>query len=470
MLIRINEGQAALLRNAADSIYNFLAFAEGQEASYAARQEEWSFPPPSEAPEPDGECTLPFPQTLAGIVKTKKALAGEEVQKEKTASNCKDENAILIPNSKEEQRLLKISDFKKRTRKYNIEARCTFYGKAISLSAKTNTELNKRIREYVREFNELNKPTSYPSKMPAPQLPLPVAEAEEVKPIMFKDYAFEYLKVMKKDDVQALWYNRLVAKLNLHILPFLNDKALTDVSGFDCKEIIKTLRNAKKFRTTEEVYGLLKQVFDLAKDEGIINKNPMARIKFQRAERNHRRCLSMVEEAHLLFLAKGTRYEPYVILMLYAGLRPCECNSAYIDGDFIVSRNMKRRDGKIEWKKIPITPMMREHLSLIKQNWSKLPGYSLQNWFYKMDWDIVAYYCRHTFNTRLGKFKVNQEFRELAMGHKSSDVNIDTYTHYSEIADTYYMELQVVDYREQLIQAQTLPKVLTPKKPKKPRK
>ena len=33
MLIRINEGQAALLRNAADSIYNFLAFAEGQEAS-----------------------------------------------------------------------------------------------------------------------------------------------------------------------------------------------------------------------------------------------------------------------------------------------------------------------------------------------------------------------------------------------------------------------------------------------------
>lgn len=87
-----------------------------------------------------------------------------------------------------------------------------------------------------------------------------------------------------------------------------------------------------------------------------------------------------------------------------------------------------------------------------------------------MNWDIHAYYCRHTFNTRLVKFKINPELRELAMGHKGDSVNIDTYTHYEEIAETYYAEFQLVDYRKALIHAQSMPKILTPKQPKQPRK
>ena len=70
----------------------------------------------------------------------------------------------------------------------------------------------------------------------------------------------------------------------------------------------------------------------------------------------------------------------------------------------------------------------------------------------------------------MAKFKINKELRELAMGHKSDSVNVDTYTHYSEISDTFYKEFQKVDYREELNHAQNMPKILTPKPPKKPRK
>lgn len=364
--------------------------------------------------------------------------------------------------------MLKISDFKKRQRKNSIEARCMYYGKAISISAKTNTELNKRLRAYVQEFNELNKPTAFPSVQPESRAPAPTVE--EPKPILFKDFAFEYLEVMKKNDVQDSWYTRQKSKLNLHILPQLGEKALSEVSGFDCKIVLEIIRQKNFHRTAEEVHSLLKQIFSFAQSDGVITKNPMARIKFVKAERMHGRCLSYVEESHLLSLAIGTRYQCHVILMLYAGLRPCECNSAYIESDFIVSRNRKRRDNKIEWKRIPITPMMRKYLPLLSQPWEKLPGSALQNWFYKMNWDIRAYYCRHTFNTRLANFKVNRELRELAMGHKSSDVNIDTYTHYTEISDTFYKEFQKVDYAEELVRAQSMPKILTPKQPKKRRK
>jgi len=114
--------------------------------------------------------------------------------------------------------------------------------------------------------------------------------------------------------------------------------------------------------------------------------------------------------------------------------------------------------------------MMKPYVPLLSQQMQKLPSFALQNWFYDMDWDIHAYYCRHTFNTRLAKFKINKELRELAMGHKSDSVNVDTYTHYSEISDTFYKEFQKVDYREELNHAQNMPKILTPKPPKKPRK
>lgn len=408
--------------------------------------------------------TLNSPQTKNAPADDGK---GATIQKEVTQQNSeeRDEKAILIPPRKEKQKLLTISQFKKRKRKNSYEARCMINSKAISISAKSTAELKERLRAYVEEFNKLNQPK------------LPITEEVKEEPVqevppspLFKDYALEYLAVMKKDDVQLSWYKRQQSKLRLHIFPFLGEKTMNEITAFDCKAVMTEVRRKKFFRTAEEVFCLLKQIFEFALSEGVIAKTPMARLKSKKAARNHGRCLSMVEEAHLLSLAKGTRYEYYVILMLYAGLRPCECNTARIKGDFIVANNAKRKDDVVELKRVPITPMMRPYLDFLSQPHEVLSYYSIANWLYEMPWHICAYFCRHTFNTRLVKFKISQELRELAMGHRSSDVNIDTYTHYLEIADTYYMEFQKVDYKEELIRAQNMPKILTPKPPRKPRK
>ena len=140
---------------------------------------------------------------------------GATIQKEVTQQNSeeRDEKAILIPPKKEKQKLLTISQFKKRKRKNSYEARCMINGKAISISAKSTAELKERLRAYVEEFNELNQP-KLPNERTEQQ------QKEEPKPILFKDYAFEYLEVMKKDDVQNSWYTRQESRLRLHILPF----------------------------------------------------------------------------------------------------------------------------------------------------------------------------------------------------------------------------------------------------------
>ena len=44
---------------------------------------------------------------------------------------------------------------------------------------------------------------------------------------------------------------------------------------------------------------------------------------------------------------------------LYTGLRPNEYKTAVVEENFIVANNSKRKNGKTELKKIPITPMLK---------------------------------------------------------------------------------------------------------------
>ena len=49
-------------------------------------------------------------------------------------------------------------------------------------------------------------------------------------------------------------------------------------------------------------------------------------------------------------------------LGLYTGMRPNEYKTAKIEGKFIVAVNSKRKNGKVEYKKIPITKMLKPYL------------------------------------------------------------------------------------------------------------
>ena len=52
---------------------------------------------------------------------------------------------------------------------------------------------------------------------------------------------------------------------------------------------------------------------------------------------------------------------------LYTGLRPNEYATARIEGAFIVAVNSKRKTKKVEYKKIPITPMLRPYLDGVQE-------------------------------------------------------------------------------------------------------
>ena len=54
-------------------------------------------------------------------------------------------------------------------------------------------------------------------------------------------------------------------------------------------------------------------------------------------------------------------------MLYFFGLRPCEIDEeTKIDGDFLITHNRKRKNGKIEYKKIPIPSQAQGLLDLDK--------------------------------------------------------------------------------------------------------
>ena len=137
---------------------------------------------------------------------------------------------------------------------------------------------------------------------------------------------------------------------------------LKQITADKCQELLDRLIDEDKVRTEETVFTMLNMIFKAAVKHGVMAHNPIDMVFHTKHEREHGKALSKDEERQLLEKTAGTPYQKMFAIGLYTGLRPNEYKTAIIDGDFIVANNSKRKNGKVETKKIPITPMLRPYL------------------------------------------------------------------------------------------------------------
>ena len=127
---------------------------------------------------------------------------------------------------------------------------------------------------------------------------------------------------------------------------------------------------------------------------------------------------------------------------LYTGLRPNEYKTAIIEGDFIVANNSKRKNGKVELKKIPITPMLKPYLEGV----TDLTFVRLEAMRMKLK-DILPYHklydLRTTFYTRCQECGVTEVAIKKFVGHTLGGL-ADTYT---DLSDAFLLkESTKIDY------------------------
>lgn len=210
---------------------------------------------------------------------------------------------------------------------------------------------------------------------------------------------------------------------------------------------IKSIRTAKlsefmsqfkdRPRMYEEMRILLNSVFKYAVLNAVISHNPVTLLPFKRAERISRRSLTDEEIRAFLENLKDKRFDNVRqagYCLYFFGVRPCELDDeTHIEGNFFVCRNRKRKNGKIEYKKIPVPSVAREYIDFDKpfKSLYKDNTYTSRTIKEALPSGLVPYNLRHTFATTCQKF-VRPDIVDIWLGDSSERLVGRVYTHFDD--------------------------------------
>ena len=247
----------------------------------------------------------------------------------------------------------------------------------------------------------------------------------------FRFIANEWLE-FKKDKLNSRTHKNYESYCQRYLYPVLGDMDISVIKTIDINGIMTKVEG----RVYEDLRVVLNSVFKYALASGVITHNPMLLIPFKKAERNNRRAMTEDEVKKMierLNLPEYSDYKRTFLILLFFGLRPCELEDARFEGDFLIARNAKRKNGKIEYKKIPICNQAREMLDL-NAPVEALHRTDVLNRIFKRimeDEEVTQYFLRHTFATVCQQY-VRPDIVDIWMGDSSERLVGRVYTHFPD--------------------------------------
>ena len=236
----------------------------------------------------------------------------------------------------------------------------------------------------------------------------------------------------KKDKLNARTHKNYESYCQRYLYPVLGDMDISVIKTIDINGIMTKVEG----RVYEDLRVVLNSVFKYALASGTITHNPMLLIPFKKAERNNRRAMTEDEVKKMIERLNTDEYSDYkrtFLILLFFGLRPCELEDARFEGNFLIARNAKRKNGKIEYKKIPICRQAHEMLDLDAPV-EALHRTDVLNRIFKRimeDEEVTQYFLRHTFATVCQQY-VRPDIVDIWMGDSSERLVGRVYTHFPD--------------------------------------
>ncbi len=271
----------------------------------------------------------------------------------------------------------------------NYEVRCRMDDINISAGGTTKEEARQR---FIEKLNALE-------------------HGVKTTPTKFGDFIEFYFENFRKRKVAANTYKTDYDRVKKHILPALGEMRLSAITPSVCQAFIDKFSDRGK--TAQELFSLLSQTFKCAIAHHLIQFSPLDTLIRPTHESVNGTALTREQEARLLS-ETPEKYREAFAIALYTGLRPNEYETLRRDGDMLIAKNSKRKNRKIEYKRIPICPMLRPYIS---ESPSMPCPKTLWNAFKKLFPDHTLYDLRTTFNTRCVECHVDDNARKLMMGH-----------------------------------------------------
>ena len=132
---------------------------------------------------------------------------------------------------------------------------------------------------------------------------------------------------------------------------------------------------------------------------------------------------------------KNTKFELLFALVLYTGLRPNEYTTAKVNGNFIIAINSKRKNKKVEYKRIPITPMLAPYITENTIFEFPFKG-TLNSKFKAVLPNHILYDLRTTFYTRCKECGIADAARDEFVGHSLGALG----NAYTDLSDEYLLK------------------------------
>ena len=269
-----------------------------------------------------------------------------------------------------------------------------------------------------------------------------VKNKESTIPSTFDKFANYFFEKFYRRKVGQSTFRVAMSNYKNHVFPHFGDMPLKSITADKCQELLDRLIDEDKVRTEENVFTMLNMIFKAAVKHGVMAHNPIDMVFHTKHEREHGKALTKDEERKLLEQTAGTPYQLMFAIALYTGLRPNEYKTAVIDGDFVVANNSKRKNGKVESKKIPITPMLAPYLEGVNElHFTRLE--QIRHKFNGILPDHKLYDLRTTFYTRCMECGVAEVATKTFVGHALGGM-ADTYTDLSD--EFLYTEGQKLKY------------------------
>lgn len=111
-------------------------------------------------------------------------------------------------------------------------------------------------------------------------------------------------------------------KLKNHILPYIGEKKLSEITEIDLQNVLNKANSSKS--TAQKTKIVLQAMFRKASKLNLIYSDPSEDLTIPKAPSGSHRSITDEERAEILALAETHHAGRYVLLILFAGLRPQE--------------------------------------------------------------------------------------------------------------------------------------------------
>ncbi len=262
-------------------------------------------------------------------------------------------------------------------------------------------------------------------------------------PVTFTEFTLFYFENFRKNKVAAQTYKCDMQRLNKYIIPYFKNMELCKITPIHCNNLIKPLLNQEKNKTAKELFLILSGIFKSAIAHGIMQNNPLNTIDRINYTQKNGVALSKSELSFFLSSLNADFSHVGFALGLFCGLRPNELSTAKIKGNFIIAVNSKRKNKKIEYKRIPILPELKPFIK------NGIPDLSSPQVLRRKIKEILPnhklYDLRTTFYSVCRECNVADAALHHFMGHSEGKIT----NAYTDLSDEYLLkEAEKIRFRE----------------------